>query len=338
MRNARSRCTPTAGRFDGLIALLALAGCQEDEITHAIVPRYSEPEKTRLLAVIYPHGEQTWFFKLTGPESAVKDAEESFNDFMHSVKFTNKVDRPVSWTTPEGWKQEDGPEPLYATLHLGAAEKPLKLTVATLPRKPDNEILDNVNRWRRQLGLGPVTETGLSAVVKNLEMNKDPITLVDMSGPGAAAAGKPAAKGSAWTYKKPDGWVETPHPEAGPLPREAIFQTDDGAQTAEVTVTALGGAAGGLDQNVSRWCNQIGAAPPTAKELDQFPKITVGGRESTYLDLAGAKARIVGAIVAHGDKTWFFKMTGPTAVVEKQKSKFEEFLKSVKFDAAGGDQ
>ena len=99
MRNALSRCTPTAGRFVGLIALLALAGCQEDEITHAIVPRSSEPEKTRLLAVIYPHGEQTWFFKLTGPESAVKDAEEPFNDFMHSVKFTNKVDRPVSWTT-----------------------------------------------------------------------------------------------------------------------------------------------------------------------------------------------------------------------------------------------
>ena len=32
------------------IGLLALAGCQKDKITHTIVPRASEPEKTRSLA------------------------------------------------------------------------------------------------------------------------------------------------------------------------------------------------------------------------------------------------------------------------------------------------
>src|SRR5438270_298031 len=75
------------------IGLLALAGCQEDEITHAIVPRAAEPEKTRLIGVIYPHGDQTWFFKMMGPESAFEGATQPFSDWVQSVCFPDK-DKP----------------------------------------------------------------------------------------------------------------------------------------------------------------------------------------------------------------------------------------------------
>ena len=163
------------------IGLLALAGCQDDKITHSIVPRASEPEKTRLLGVIYPRGDQTWFFKLTGPESAVNDVTEPFNAFMNSVRFTEKAKAPVTWTLPEGWKEEKGPEPRYATLHLGPKEKPIELSV-TMLGKEAAAILPNVNRWRGQLGLSPVDEAGLAALTKEIKVNDGTAVFVDMTG------------------------------------------------------------------------------------------------------------------------------------------------------------
>jgi hypothetical protein len=42
--------------------------------------------KQRLIGVILPAGEQTWFFKLTGPSSAVGPHKEKLTTFLKSVK------------------------------------------------------------------------------------------------------------------------------------------------------------------------------------------------------------------------------------------------------------
>jgi hypothetical protein len=317
------------------IGLLTLAGCKEDEITTAIVPRAAEPEKTRLVGVIYPHGDQTWFFKMMGPESAFEGVEKPFNDFVQSVRFPDK-DKPPTWTVSEGWKSETASAPLFAAFRAG--DKSLKITVATLPRKKEGELLENVSRWRGQLGLDPVAEADLPALKKNnqiqdVTINGDPATLVDMIGAGP---GRKSAKAPALTYSTPDGWVESPSVEAGPVRREAVFDVTDGDQKAEASVTALGGPAGGLAQNVARWCRQIEAPELSPDELNKLPTVTVAGRESPYFDRAGKKGRTLGVIVSRGDKTWFFKLTGPAELVEKQKSNFEAFVKSVKFDGGMG--
>jgi hypothetical protein len=325
-----------------VIGLLALAGCQDEKITHSIVPRASQPEKTRLVGVIYPRGDQTWFFKLTGPESAVADVAESFNAFMNSVRFTDKADAPVTWTLPEGWKEEKGLPNRYTTFHLGPKEKPIELTVTQLGKEAA-ATLPNVNRWRRQLGLPPVGEAGLAEVTKEIKINGEPAVQVDMTGlKTAGGAAKPMAGQMgvqrSFNYQKPDGWREEPHPERGVMPREALFQVGDGGETAEVSVTALGGG-GDLLANVTRWAGQVGAPAVAPDQVDKLPKITVAGRNSPYIDLAGKKGRILVAVVSAGDKTWFFKMMGPSEVVEKHKAEFEEFLKSVKFAGGpGGEQ
>ena len=46
--------------------------------------------------------------------------------------------------------------------------------------------------------------------------------------------------------------------------------------------------------------------------------------------------RILGVVVLRRGQTWFFKMTGPADLVEKQKPAFEAFLKSVRFDGGNG--
>jgi hypothetical protein len=328
-----------------VIGLLALAGCQDDPITHSIVPRASEPEKTHLLGVIYPRGDQTWFFKLTGPESAVNEVTESFNGFMNSVRFTDKADAPVTWTAPEGWKEEKGPAPRYATFHLGPKEKPIELSVTMLGKEAAG-ILPNVNRWRGQLGLAPVDEAGLAELTKDIKVNDGSAVLVSMTGstakgaaPNPMAMAPPMGVKRSFNYQKPGGWQEEPHPERGAMPREALFAVADGGEKAEVSVTVLGNGGGGLMANVARWAGQAGAPEVTAEQMDKFPKITVAGHESPLIDLTGKKGRTIGAIITAGAKTWFFKMTGPSEVVEKHKAEFEAFLKSVKFAGGpGGEQ
>jgi hypothetical protein len=120
-----------------------------------------------------------------------------------------------------------------------------------------------------------------------------------------------------------------------------VFKVKDGDQSAEITVTPLPGEAGGLLQNINRWRGQVKLDPLTEGQLQEFPKVDVDGASAAVIDTgegAGGR-RIVGAVVPHGGGTWFFKMTGPSAVVEKQKSHFTDFLKSVKFGGdKGGDQ
>src|SRR5439155_12390848 len=77
----------------------ALAGCQNDEIRKYRAPReqaIQAPAKTsaspvRLLAAIVPHGDRTWFFKLTGPEQATGEHQEEFTRFVQSVHFTDQA-------------------------------------------------------------------------------------------------------------------------------------------------------------------------------------------------------------------------------------------------------
>ena len=45
--------------------------------------------------------------------------------------------------------------------------------------------------------------------------------------------------------------------------------------------------------------------------------------------------RLLGAIVPHGERTWFFKLLGPAPAVGEQKETFDRFLASVQFPDKG---
>src|ERR1700676_1683597 len=95
--------------FSGRLVLcvagaMIVAGCEEEGIRQYAAPKAEAPEKVSLIGVIYPHADMTWFFKLMGPESAVAAQAEAVNDFMNSVHFTDKGDKPIEWKAPEGWQ------------------------------------------------------------------------------------------------------------------------------------------------------------------------------------------------------------------------------------------
>ena len=63
----------------------------------------------------------------------------------------------------------------------------------------------------------------------------------------------------------------------------------------------------------------------------KFPTIKVSGIEAKMIDLEGKEKRALVVWFERGGTTWFFKLVGPTKLVGSQKTKFEEFMKSVQF-------
>jgi hypothetical protein len=322
------------------LAAMFLLGCQNDEIRSYRVPKPEAKPATRLLAVIIPHGDRTWFFKLVGPGPEIDQQKQIFDQFIRSVRFSDQAERPVTWTVPDGWLP--GPESnlRYATFYLGPRDHPLELTAFGFGGAAGS-VLDNVNRWRKQMGLAEIQESELGQLSKSLQLECGPATLVDMTNrgggnvasmPGPDIISRRAGSGAGIHYENPEGWKETP--DSSGL-RRIVFQVgEDGSTQAAITV-----AGGSLLANVNRWRNQLHLGPIDEKQLDKdVRQIEVTGTSASYVDLTGPGAagglpqRFLGVVLPRGGQTWFFTLRGPADQVEKQKTAFEKFLKSVRFE------
>jgi hypothetical protein len=333
-----------------------LLGCQRDEIQHYKVPKEdtgpeaatNERSATRLLGLIAPRGKRTWFFKLSGPAAAIDDQRETFDRFIASVHFKDSADKPVSWTLPEGWKEEPGGNGFrYATLRLQSKEIPLEVSVTFFDGE-GGSLLDNINRWRGQIGLAKTTESKLDDVAKKIDLDGQKATLVDMTGPGGLKGGMqpPMARpprqdrGAApVTFKTPEGWQE--RPDTMGLGR-IVFKVTEGDKTGDAAITPLGGQAGGLLANVNRWRSQLRLTPIDEDQLkNEAREIELDGKTASYVDLIGPDAperlRTLAVSQMRGERSWFITLKGPYDLVAKQKDAFEAFLKSVHFTAGAGE-
>lgn len=147
---------------------------------------------------------------------------------------------------------------------------------------------------------------------------------------------KPAGTGSGgWQWKAPDHWERMP-----PRTMRLVSFAPKGASNTECYITILGGAAGGLGPNVNRWRVQMGQPPLDAAGLAKLPTIKVLGRDAPFLDVSGsftgmggekvAEATMYATICPLEGRVVFVKMTGPTAVLQKEKDNFVAFCESLK--------
>lgn len=135
-------------------------------------------------------------------------------------------------------------------------------------------------------------------------------------------------------YALPDGWKE----KALTQLRVASFEVSENGKTADVSVIPLNGGPGGDPANVNRWRGQIGQPPLDENSLKSSAEpVQVGSQPADLYDLAGVSPgsgdteRILGVILHTDESTWYFKMMGDAALVEKNKPAFIAFLKSVEF-------
>ena len=124
--------------------------------------------------------------------------------------------------------------------------------------------------------------------------------------------------------------------------RVAAFSVQGDGKPALVTVIPLGGAAGGALSNYNRWRGQVGLGPATQEEYEKAVRVmAVDSIRSSYVDVVGPEAggdqrpRILAVSVPRESRLWFFKMTGPAKLLEREKSNFERFVQSVRFENKG---
>lgn len=106
-------------------------------------------------------------------------------------------------------------------------------------------------------------------------------------------------------------------------------------EEADMAITAFPGDVGGNLANVNRWRGQLGLQPIGEAELGPvLNHIDIGDLHVDVVEFANTQSdkpqRMIGAIVPFNGATWFFKLTGPDALVAQEKQPFMSFLQTIK--------
>ena len=292
----------------------------------------------------------------------------------------------MTWTAPTQWRAKQASSMRKGSYEVGDAGGPVAdLAITAFPGDVGGDLA-NVNRWRGQLNLPPITAAELPGVVIPLTANGLRMLVVDLTGgtadnaqrmlgailpregytwffkltgpaavvakekdayldflrsvqavaPGAAPTPAPApampmadtavptATGPGLKWTAPAGWESKP---ATAMRKATYVVPGNGGATAEMAVTAFPGDVGGELANVNRWRGQLQLPPIAESELaGAVTHLPVNGLTVTVVELTGGPAdlpvQLLGAMVPSGRSTWFFKLTGPAAVVAKEKPAF----------------
>ncbi len=195
-------------------------------------------ETARILGVIQHRTDAVWFFKMTGDANLVEQQKPAFVAFLKSLKFAavpaqtelppghpamgdmgmgmpaTAAPGPIShegqpnWQVPAGWQEVSGGQFLVAKFMLAGAGGATAAVNVSSANGEGGGLAGNVNRWRGQLGLAPLSEADINKLVKVIDVPGGQASLVDLSG-ADARTGQPTRligaivpqSGQIWFYK-----------------------------------------------------------------------------------------------------------------------------------------
>lgn len=323
-------------------------------------------EPMRMLAALAPQPgtDFFWTFKLQGTPDELEKIKPDFIKLLGSLQWDNENKGGVLplWQFPPGSrvsKQEDG-FGRVATITLSDEFSNLPIAVAKFTNTGDwsQAALTNINRWRGQLSLAPISAEALETATKKIPYQGDVAFLVDETGtagprPGMmpqAATKEPQPETSAPAttvappktepaklieYTAPEAWK----PKEGSALRVATFSVTEGEDTAEVAVTQFPKVAQMTDPlaNVNRWRGELSLPPAKESELpEQTSELKIGDQPATIFFATGTRGdqptSTLAAMIVRENRVWFVKLQGAATLVSKQRPVFEEFVKSLKFN------
>ena len=383
-------------RFTVVMVVSALAwmaaGCGKDEVRV-----YQAPQDAPPVAAANPQGKTTQ----NSPASEIPGSAASGSSSSVGSESSASERPAVPWTVPAGWEEKPASGMRVASYGVKRTDgRSVDISVVAMGGGAGGE-LENVNRWRDQIGLEPATEADLAGLRSIIPAGNRQVVMYELDGKKAVLDGKypartlaailpagemtvffkitgesalvaeqkpqflawlksvdtgggggesapeapapasaPAVSGGSErasgggadglpNWQVPSGWKA-----AGPKPmRLASFDIPDAAGNGDVSISKLSGNGGGLLANVNRWRGQVGLASLEAGALAANSKTvaTAGGDSGTWVELVGTEKTILGAIVARGEVSWFFKLTAPAAVAAKNRDAFEQFVRSIRF-------
>lgn len=186
----------------------------------AIVDLSGQPEKGdsskdgRIIGAIASDEGGTAFFKMRGNAALVGAQKEDFLKWVTSSRGANATasapdtkapadsDKPqIKWEVPQGWLPAATSPMRYASFTAEKNGEKADISVVTFAGDGGSDI-DNINRWRQQIGLPAAEESTREAMIVPVRGSEISISTVDMEGATARLlAGWMRHDGRAWFFK-----------------------------------------------------------------------------------------------------------------------------------------
>ena len=352
--------------------ILVMTGCgggDEEQIVAYAVPKphviyeqnHAPPPDRTLGAIIL--GQQTgWFFKLSGTNERVNEEAEPFNTLIASVRLAEDPNGPPTFTVPAGWDRQEGSGIRHATLVISKDEPKLEVTVTPLPitaQDRDRYRLDNVNRWRNELGLAPISIAQLADHTSVIDLDGTSALVVNAAGhrgaggmPGnlrapfasSSSPDRPQAvqRETQLVYDVPAGWSpgELAVSRGGITVRfKAAFEVVAEPARLDVTISTFPAAVARPLLNINRWRQQLGLPNIDETELNEaFVATSVGGKPAQQIELhsdadADHPETILGVLAEHAGEAYFIKLKGDQSLAQRERAHFEQFVQSIQFSS-----
>lgn len=188
----------------------------------------------RTVAAMLHRGDRSWFFKLSGDDTVVSAHRTEFLAFVKTVRLTEPPPGPgaassapeppstgnslppmgsspaggapsaagsFKWSVPTTW-QTNAPGNMQVAKFAVPAKDSAKadVTVSIFPSESGG-TLGNVNRWRRQIGLGEIDEAGLATCTKPIDGITGAV-LVDLKSDARSLLGAIVPRNGQWFFYK----------------------------------------------------------------------------------------------------------------------------------------
>lgn len=197
------------------------------------LPQGSDASKDgRIIAGITSGDNGTFFFKMRGNAPFVESQKEGFIQWIRTIGTGKKSeDSPmpsseptaspsdvaekmpqIKWVVPKDWKSAPPSSMRYASFRaVGKNGESGDISVSVFAGDGGGD-LENVNRWRSQVGLQPLSAGELKSMIVPMVCKDGEILSVDMTGTkGRILAGWARIDGKGWFFKMigPAGVVES---------------------------------------------------------------------------------------------------------------------------------
>jgi hypothetical protein len=196
------------------------------------LPKDADPAKDgRIIAAMMTTADYTLFFKMRGNAGLTEVQKGDFIKWVAAIcnaqvetKSPQMAAMPprdasapqVTWETPESWTEVSPSSMRYASFSaLAENGDKIDISVVTFPGEGGTDA-DNVNRWRGQIGLGPIDAGAVTSQVSSLKTADTTFSTTDIAGAKARTiAAWTRRDGRVWFFKAtgPNAAVEKEKPK-----------------------------------------------------------------------------------------------------------------------------
>lgn len=165
----------------------------------------------RIVAAMAVEQGKTGFYKIRGNATLVEKEKENFLKWVTTMRSGStstaasapsggNSDKPeIKWDIPAGWSPAPASAMRYASFAVNAVDgEKLDVSVVTFPGDGGGD-LENINRWRQQIGLGAVDENAVVSLTTPVKNAAATFSLVDFTGVKSRMV-------AAWTRQDGRSW------------------------------------------------------------------------------------------------------------------------------------